>query len=75
MTAEFALLLASALPDVGQASFVPLMGSVGFFVGGLLARLRGVPLAARSHWMSVGTWVGIGVGGAIWFLTYAIDRL
>lgn len=75
MTVSISSLLAAVLPDPGQPSFVPLMGSAGFFIGGLFAHIRGVPATQRSHWMGAGTWVGIGVGGAVWFLTYAMDRL
>lgn len=73
--ADAVVQIPAELPDPGQPAFEPLMGSVGFFIGGLLAHRRGVPAAERSHWMGAGTWAGIGVGGAVWFLAYAIDRL
>jgi hypothetical protein len=66
---------AAELPEFGQPAFVPLMGSVGFFVGGLLAHIRRVPPDERSRWMGVGTWAGLGVGRAIWILVFATDLL
>jgi len=69
------ILLTSELPDPGMPYFAPLMGAVGFFVGGLLAHLRSVAADERSRWAGTGMWVGIGVGGTIWTLVYVIDRL
>jgi len=69
------VLLTSELPDPGMPYFAPLVGTIGFFVGGLLAHLRHIPADERSRWTGSGTWVGIGVGGAIWAVVYAMDRL
>ena len=51
------VLLTSSLPDPGMPSFVPLMGTVGLFIGGLVAHLRGIPADERSRWTGTGTWV------------------
>jgi hypothetical protein len=69
------VLLTSELPDPGMPYFVPLMGTVGLFVGGLIAHLRGVPPDERQRWAGTGTWAGIGIGGAVWMFIYAMDRL
>lgn len=69
------VLLAAELPDPGHPSFAGLIGVVGYFLGGLLARVRRVPAQDRSRWMGAGMWAGIGCGGAVWILCVAIDRL
>ncbi|HEU4704032.1 MAG TPA: hypothetical protein VFS37_16235 [Conexibacter sp.] len=69
------ILLASELPDPGMPHFVPLMGTLGLFVGGLAAHLRGIPAEERSRCTGTGTWAGIGVGGAVWIAVHVIDRL
>ena len=69
------VLLTSELPDPGMPYFVPFIGTVGLFVAGLVAHLRGISPDERSRWISAGTWVGLGIGGAVWIAVYAIDRL
>jgi hypothetical protein len=69
------ILLTSELPDPGMPYFVPLMGTVGLFVGGLVAHIRGISPEERSRWTSTGTWAGIGIGAAVWAVVYAMDRL
>jgi hypothetical protein len=41
----------------------------------LLAFVRRVPRAERSHWTGTGAWLGIGIGGIVWTVAVAIDRL
>lgn len=69
------VLLASQLPDPGQLSFAPILGAVGYFVAGLVAHVHGVPDNERGRLADLGTWVGIGVGLAVWLLGFAIDLL
>jgi hypothetical protein len=69
------VILASELPDPGQLSFAPILGAVGFFVSGLLARLRGVSDEERTRSADRGTWVGIGIGLAVWLLGFPIHAL
>ncbi len=69
------ILLTSELPDPGMPYFVPLMGTIGLFVGGLVAHLRDLPPDERPRWTGTGTWVGVGIGGAVWIVVYVIDRL
>jgi hypothetical protein len=71
----FILVLASELPDPGQMSFAPLMGTVGLFVSGFIAELRGVSHEQRARWVAIGTWAGTGVGFAVWMLGFAMDPL
>jgi hypothetical protein len=67
--------VAATLPDPGNPSFVPFMGGFGLFVGGLVAHLRGLGADERARLMGVGTWFGIGLGGAVWIVLVAMDRL
>ncbi len=69
------VLLTSELPDPGMPYFVPFMGTVGLFVGGLAAHVRGVSADERSRWAGIGTWADIGIGGVVWIAVYVIDRL
>jgi hypothetical protein len=69
------VLLTAELPDPGMPYFAPLVGGIGYFVGGLLAEIRRVSADERSRWTGTGMWAGIGIGGAIWAVVYAMDRL
>lgn len=75
MTLLIVIVLASELPDPGQMSFAPIMGAVGLFVGGLVVHLRGGSDEERARLTNLGTWIGIGVGLAIWGLGFAMDLL
>lgn len=65
----------SELPDPGKLSIVALGGLAGTFVGGLLPRIRRLPVERWPQMTSTGTWVGIGLGFIVWFGALAIDRL
>ena len=75
LLAEMLVLAATELPDPGKLSIVAFGGLVGTFIGGLVPRIRRLPAERWTPMTAHGTWVGIGLGFALWFGAIAIDRL
>jgi len=61
------LLLPGALPDPAQPALLAFSCALGTFIGGAVARARRQPPEAVVRATATGTWLGAGIGLAIYF--------
>jgi len=69
------VLLTSELPDPGKPSTIALAGTLGAFVGALVAECRKLPSGPAGDLTRRGMVVGAGAGLGAWLAVFAIDLL
>jgi hypothetical protein len=70
-----AVKLAAELPDPGKPSTIALAGTLGAFVGALIAERRKLPSSSAGDLTRRGMVVGTGAGLMGWLTRFATDLL